>query len=202
MYKVVRRRSNGPDKIYEVYCHFDSDGAWTLVQSFSFENHTVHNSEFKKPLTKDFPVSEDDVTWSGYRLRRARMQLINEKSSHLRFTCDFNNVQNVNQTDYLQISLDELEPNRDLTTQKPHKDISTSEGKVNGIAVQCTINLHQSGGKGLHVHTDNCDFKPTGSLCGGFRYFSFFPSGDCMEQTHRCTRNGQSTSQIWFGQNN
>ena len=34
MYKVV-----GSDKsVYEVYCHFDSDGAWTLVQSYSFAN--------------------------------------------------------------------------------------------------------------------------------------------------------------------
>ena len=182
IYKV---RDSSDGSLYEVYCHFDSDGAWTLVQSFSFANHTVANSEFKKPLTEDLPVSENDVTWSGYRLRKARMQLINENSNQLRFTWDFNDVQNVNQTDYLQISLDELESNRELTTQNPNTDISSSEGKVNGIALECKIKIHQNDGEGLHVHTDDCDFNPTQNLCSGFRYFSFFPSGDCMEQTHR-----------------
>ena len=199
VYKVV----DSDNSIYEVYCHFDSDGAWTLVQSFSFENHIPANSEFKRPLTEDLPVSENAVTWSGYRLRKARMQLINQNSNQLRFTCDFNNVQDVNQTDYLQISLNVLGADMDITTKDPNKDISSSQGKINGIGLHgCTIKIHQNGNEGLHVHTDNCNFRPSKQLCQGFRYFSFFQNRDCIEPTHRCTQNMQSTSQIWFGQKN
>ena len=185
VYKVV----DSDNSIYEVYCHFDSDSVWTLVQSFSFENHIPANSKFKRPLKIDLPVSENAVTWSGYRLRKARMQLIKQNSNQLRFTCDFNNVQDVNQTDYLQISLKNL-----------NKDISSSQGKINGIGLHgCTIKIHQNGNEALHVHTDNCNFRPSKQLCQGFRYFSFFQNRDCIEPTHRCTQNMQSTSQIWLG---
>ena len=199
VYKVV----DSDNSIYEVYCHFDSDGVWTLVQSFSFENHIAANSEFKRPLTIDLPVSENAVTWSGYRLRKARMQLINQNSNQLRFTCDFNNVQNVNQTDYLQISLNALGANIDITTKNPNIDIFSPQGKINGIRLEgCEIKLHQSNTQGLHVHTDHCSIIPPQNHCRNFRYFSFFSAEDCLTHTHRCTQNRQSTSQIWFGQNN
>ncbi len=32
---------------YEIYCHFDSDVAWTLVQSYSFANGSS-NKKFKQ----------------------------------------------------------------------------------------------------------------------------------------------------------
>ena len=201
-YKVV----DSDGSLYKVYCHFDSDGAWTLVQSFSFANRAVANSDFKKPLSEDTPISQDAVpAWTSYRLSKARMKPINEISDHLRFTCDFENVYNVSQTDYLQMSLDELGLNKDITTHNPNKDMISYRGKIDEKDLrECKIKLHQDG-KGLHVHIDNkdaCVFfpasKPAG--CSHFHYFSYFEEEACSLSTHRCTQYQHSTSQLWFGQ--
>ena len=190
MYKVKS------DVWFEVYCHFDSDGgAWTLVQSASFANHNDSNSAFKKPLKTDSPISPNALIWSGYRLSKARMQSIYKNSSHLRFTCDFEKVDDVHDTDYLQMPF----PNTDLTEHKFNKTtIPKYHGQINEEDLQnCTVQLRQSNKKGLHVriNRDSCTFvlkKP----CDDFHYFSYYP---CLEQTHRCTQNENSTSQLWFG---
>ena len=89
-----RRRESGMYQVvdsvngsYEVYCHFDSDHvAWTLVQSYSFENRSL--VQFKKSLSKDIPISENALTWSGYRLSKPRMKSIKNNSIFLQFTCN------------------------------------------------------------------------------------------------------------------
>ncbi|CAB4043664.1 Dihydrolipoyllysine-residue acetyltransferase component 3 of pyruvate dehydrogenase complex, partial [Paramuricea clavata] len=60
--------------LYSVYCHFDSESAWTLVQSYSFANRSL--GQFKKSLSNNRPISENALTWSGYRLSKARMESI------------------------------------------------------------------------------------------------------------------------------
>ena len=191
--------------IYEVYCHFDSDGAWTLVQSSDFQNHTSELSAFRKPLTEDYPVSENFLKWNGYRLSHARMTSINEDSDNIRFTCDFEDVENLDQTDYLQIPLDQLGNLRYVTTNNPDNDLTSYRGTINHKDLKgCEIKLHQNVEEGLHVHIeeeDNCAFEPQDELCDKFRYFSHFPKLECNEQTHRCSREHSSTSQLWFGKN-
>ena len=205
-YKVVRRRSNGPDKIYEVYCHFDSDGAWTLVQSFSFENHTVQDSQFKKPLTNNCPISQDVVTWSGYRLSKGRMLSISEDSEQIRFTCDFEKVHDVNSSDYLRISLTNDDMKEIMTKGDPLVIPSTSyDGKINGYNLNgCKIERHHNTGEGFHVNVEKespCKFdipeKPNN--CDKFHYFSYFSDENCLQPVHRCTQYKNSTSQLWFG---
>ena len=190
---------------YEVYCHFDSDGAWTLVQSYNFGNHITNPSAFRKPLTEDDPVSQNLLDWNRYRLSRARMASINEDSDNIRFTCDFEKVDNLDQTDYLQIPLDQLGNLRYVTTNDPNNNLSFYRGTINHKDLKgCNIKLHQNGGEGFHVHIDeedNCAFKPQESLCDKFRYFSHFPTPQCIEQTHRCSSGPYSTSQLWFGKN-
>ena len=201
IYKVVDLN----DALYEVHCHFDSDGSWTLVQSFSFAERAVSDSQFGNGLTADSPVGENaQPAWTNYRLSKARMQLINEDSDHLRFTCAFEDVDNVNQTDYLQMSLDELGLNKDITTHNPNTDISSYRGEIYKTDLKgCKIKLHQDG-KGLHPHIDNqapCAFVPEGkpSGCNHFHYFTTFGKTACLMASHRCTENQQSTSQLWFG---
>ena len=207
MYKVMRRKSDGSDGVYEVYCHFDSDGAWTLVQSFSFENHTVKDSGFKKSLTKSYPISQDVVTWSGYRHREARMVSISKDSEQIRFTCDFEKVHNVKSSDYLRISL----TSDDMTKiiKKLEKDLeipSTSyDGKINGYYLNdCKIELHHNTGAGFHVHVREespckSDIPEKPNNCEEFRYFSYFSDENCLQPVHRCTQYKNSTSQLWFG---
>ena len=70
MYKVM---DSVGDPLYEVYCHFDSDGAWTLVHSCSFANTNGSDSQFKKSLSDNFPVGESGLAWSGYRLGKTKI---------------------------------------------------------------------------------------------------------------------------------
>ncbi|XP_028410792.1 uncharacterized protein LOC114533471 [Dendronephthya gigantea] len=200
MYKVF----DSSNSLYEVYCHFDSDGrAWTLVQSFSFARRAVTNSVFQEKLSADHPVSENELQWSGYRLSKARMQSINLDSNYIAFTCDYKKEDEVNSLDYLQISLDDLK-NKDITTKNPNKEVLTFEGRINEKSLTgCKVKLHQSD-SGLHVHLEskeNCVFNPTNpSGCDKFYYFSYFPDAGCLMETHRCSQNVNSTTQLWFGQ--
>jgi hypothetical protein len=213
MYKV---RDSFNDTLYEVYCHFDSDGAWTLVQSFSFAERINANSVLGKSLYEDHPVSEKVLTWSGYRLSQAKMKSINKNSDQLRFTCGFEKEQDVNQTDYLQMSLDEEQLKKYITSSsKEENEISASNysGKINERDLKgCKIKLHQDDNdEGFHVHIDKgvgeacTTFKAAAAElseneCKHFRYFSYYGSSQqCLLQTHNCTKKNTSTSQLWFG---
>ena len=206
MYKVVRPRGYLSDKIYEVYCHFDSDGAWTLVQSFSFENHAVNDSKFKKPLTEGYSISPDVVTWSGYRLFRSKMRSISEDSEQIRFTCDFEKVHDVNSSDYLRISLTNDDMKKIITNRFRLEIPSTSyDGKINGYNLNgCKIKLHHNTSEGFHVHVREespckSDIPEKPNNCDKFHYFSYFSDENCLQPVHRCTQYKNSTSQLWFG---
>jgi hypothetical protein len=83
MYKVVD--SVGDHVLYEVFCHFDSDGAWTLVHSCSFANGSAN--PLKQSLSEDLLVGEYALVWSGYRLRKTKMKSVKDYSTFLQFTC-------------------------------------------------------------------------------------------------------------------
>ena len=192
-------------KPHEVYCHFDSDGAWTLVMSSNFLNHVRSNSVFRAPLTEDHPVNNDAVEWNNYRLSKARMASVIGNSVQIRFTCDFEKVEDLILTDYLQMSLDQLAAHRDVTSKSLNKNIQSYQGTINRKDLAgCEIRLHQSNSIGLHVHIESdgdCSFTPTlPSDCDTFCYFSYFPKNTCTLSTHRCSQHGNSTSQLWFGE--
>ena len=203
IYKVVRRKRDGSDRIYEVYCHFDSDGAWTLVQSFSFENHIVEDSKFKKPLTENCPISQDVVTWSGYRLLRTKIFSISKDSEQIRFTCDFDKVHDAS-PDYLRISLTNDDMKKIITTEYRLEIPFTSyDGKINGYYLNdCKIELHHNTNEGFHVHVKQespCNIPGKPNNCDKFRYFSYFSDQNCLQPVHRCAQYKSSTSQLWFG---
>ena len=111
----------------------------------------------------------------------------------------------MNQTDYLQMSLDQLGSNTDITTKYFNKiEISLYRGKINGTDLNgCQIKLDQKSKGGLRVHIESgCGSfvpeKPNPGGCNNFRYFSNFPGKMCLP-THRCTMNKTSTTQLWFG---
>ncbi len=103
MYKVV----DSSNSVYEVYCHFDPNAAWTLVQSYSFANRSL--DQIKNPLSDNLPLSENDLTWSGYRLRKPRMKSIKDNSTFIQFTCDFEKNLAINKSDYVQIPLQDIQ---------------------------------------------------------------------------------------------
>ena len=79
MYKVM----DSGNSVHEVYCHFNSDAAWTLVQSYSFANRSL--VQFQRHLKFNRPISENALTWSGYRLRKSRMRSIKDNSVQCKF---------------------------------------------------------------------------------------------------------------------
>ena len=99
LYRVV-----DPDgHVYEVYCHFDSDGAWTLVQSYSFANRAM--KQFRRPLFDDLPLNEIALTWRGYRHSKARMSFIKRNSTLLLFTFDYEKHYNVSKSNFFEVPL-------------------------------------------------------------------------------------------------
>jgi hypothetical protein len=87
MYKVV---DSNLKSLYEVFCYFDSDGAWTLVHSCSFANGL--DNQLKKSLSQDLHVGGNALVWSGYRLKKTRMESIKESSTFLQFTWTMKNT--------------------------------------------------------------------------------------------------------------
>ena len=134
------------DSVYEVYCHFDKDGAWSLVQSFSYANGSLATkfSQFRKPLSQSAPVGENDPTWSGYRLSKPRMQSIKEDALHLRFTCDHNmKTLTVEKSDYLQMRLEDV--GEDVLEINGYSSIiPIRRGKIGGMKLNaCSLYLYQ-----------------------------------------------------------
>ena len=205
-YKIVNTDDNS---VYEVYCHFDSDGAWTLVQSYNLANGSL-NSKFKqfgRTLVRNDPVSENDLTWSGYRLSKPRMKSIKDNSTFLQFTCEYEKNLAINKSDYIQfpnsIHIDVLE----LSGNTRYITIGERCGKIGGYDLRdCQIWLNQQTGSPLHVHivrersSTQCMFQNV--KCAGFsnKYFGKYSvTSECRKQVHSCTQNDNSTTQIWFG---
>ena len=211
MYKV--HDPNG--SLYEVYCHFDSDGSWTLVQSYTFENRSYGAKfrEFQRPIYENHPVGENVLTWRGYRLSKARMKSIQSKSVLLRFTCDYEKHHDVNKSDYIQIPLDVRHKQVIDVFQLANgrTSISTHQGKIGGIQSKgCTIWLSHYHGWPLHIHMSNvnteCKLSQLGKpsnipKCYSRHFFHYFGSylTYCFDKAHHCVQKDNSTSQLWFG---
>ena len=205
-YKLLDSR----DSVYEAYCHFDKDGAWSLVQSFSYANGSVASSypQFRKPLSQDFPVGESNPVWSGYRLSRSRMYSIKKDALLLRFTCDYNmKTLTVENSDYLQMQLGDV--GEDILKIHGHSsEILVQRGKIGGKKLNaCSLTLDQHYSMTLHVsgHLFTCGITPVSiaSHCNTQSYYSLFGNYDvvnaCFEKTHRCIASSTSTTQLWFG---
>ena len=95
IYKVL-----APDgSKYDVYCHFDSYGAWTLAQSYSYANRSLVGS------TGGHGLSENALEWSGYILQKNIIKSIATNSSKLLLTCNYVKYYDTLRSDHLEITL-------------------------------------------------------------------------------------------------
>ena len=205
MYKVV---DSNIKSLYEVFCYFDSDGAWTLVHSCSFANGL--DNQLKKSLSQDLHVGGNALVWSGYRLKKTRMESIKESSTFLQFTCDYEKHRGVEKLDYVQIRLgnishDVLELNKGHTS---YVTVGEGHGKIGGYDLNgCQVKLHQKSNRPLHVHVrheiadSKCKVSANNSSCtNADKYFDCYASpSECVKKVHRCVQNANSTTQLWFG---
>ena len=208
MYKVV---DSDLKSVYEVFCYFDSDGAWTLVQSFSFANGSgaTKFTQFQNPLSNDLPVGEKYPAWRGYRLGKARMTSIEKNSVLLRFTCNHQaKTDNVRESDYLQLLLNDVQRNV-VELSGYSSNFPIQHGKIGEMKLKhgCLFNLFQY--YSMNVHASNylytCGITPsfTESHCNTKSRYSVFgdynTANACFERTHGCLINSESTTQLWFG---
>ena len=209
IYKIVD--SYGSE--YKVYCHFDSDAAWTLVQSYSYANGSYNGKlpELRKPIKENQPVSENAITWSGYRLSKPRMKSIQNDSAFLQFTCDYEKNLAINKSDFIQVRLRNIKtPDENVDVfefngETPSLIIGDGRGKIGKHDLShCEIKLRQGDGSSLHVHfkyvinDHQCTF--TDSCSWNNEYFGYYVHNNvCGNKAHSCVQNDNSTTQLWFG---
>ena len=210
IYKLV----NSEGSLYEAYCHFDSDGTWTLVQSYSFTNGS-HNSKFqslRKSLIENHPVSENALTWNGYRLSKPRMKSIKNGSSFVQFTCNYEKNLAINKSDYAQIQLQNVKSSSgklvdilELNGETPYLTLGDRCGKIGeNVLNYCSFRLIQSSTVALHVlfnhGNDQCALKSSQLCYWNHQFFgSYVFISECFHAVHRCAQNAKSTTQLWFG---
>ena len=212
-YKVV----DSQNSTYEVYCHFDSDDAWTLVQSFSYGNITQENHDFPQlihPLWKDSPVmiSENTVEWNAYRLGKSRMESIKNNSTFLQFTCNCEKHRGIENSDFVQIFLQDITDSEeknvdvfklntsDTCSEGPRATVGDVRGRIGDWEFsECQFQLSQNDHRSLHLH-----LSPTSSRLCHFKKGAYFGICHCnsTQAVHSCTQKQNSTTQLWFGVRN
>ena len=195
--------------LYEAYCHFDNEGAWTLVQSFSLANGsaTTEFTEFRKPLSQNYPVGEKDLAWSGYRVSKSRMQFIEKGAKLLGFTCNYPKYKNIQQSsDNLQIRLEDVGEN--VIELNGRRRVHVQRGKIGGMVLGvCNLEVYQHYSMTLHAsgYFYTCAIQPSSdsSSCGHQSFYSVFGNYDathaCFDKRHGCVLSSTSTTQLWFG---
>ena len=193
---------------FKVYCHFDSDGVWTLVQSYSYENIRHGTNKFpnlKTPLSENKPVRENAPVWEAYRLSKSRMESIKNNSTFLQFTCNYEKPRVMNNSDYLQIF---LENNKfDVLEHKQQTwYFAVGRGKIGRYDIsQCEIQLLQYAGSSLHVkfkHINQnhaCKFN-TDTCYHNKEFFGrYVHIAACVDKKPDCVKDANCTTQLWLG---
>ncbi len=101
IYKIFDQNMN----LYPVFCDFDKDRAWTLIQSYKFENH----DHFKSSFVSNKPNRTNAPNFKSYRMSKFRMGKVAQDSSKWRITCDYESGKKISYTDYVETSLKKLD---------------------------------------------------------------------------------------------
>ena len=212
----IRKVVGYNNSVYDVFCHFHSGASWTLVQSYGFVNVSIE-SNFRKSLYESHPLNENSLTWSAYRLSKLRMKSIKDNSTFLQFTCDYEKIRDIEQSDYVQIPLQDIEMSSENVSDVLELDESTTyltiredRGKIgNDDLSKCQMWLHQSSRWSLLMgftnesQTDDCIINHISNFSCHDNEYYFFSSDHldsiCIKKLHRCVQHDNSTTQLWFG---
>ena len=187
-------------ELFDVFCDFDlnSTNAWTLIQSCELRNRKTFA---QKMFPMDFAVNSTSPRWDAYRLSKFRMQSIQEDSSKLRVTCNYD-TDDVFYRDYLQMATDQIDI---FAYASGGSCILVEQIDIRGESCKnCTVFIFQDIYRSLHSDSyfsasSNCEFQPTGGLyCHGSGEDNFGVY-HCVNPAHRCSSAQSSTTQTWFG---
>ncbi|XP_028416307.1 uncharacterized protein LOC114540231 [Dendronephthya gigantea] len=167
--------------------------AWTLVQSYQFQNNTSFN---RLRFGLDKPFNEKKPRWDVYRLSKSRMQSIQDDSSQFRITCKYD-TDGMVYRDYLQATKTQVDIMSFDYASQPCSVVDVIDIRGHSCS-KCEILLVQTNVYGIHSSI-GCSFKPSGYFdCGGLGEDNF-GWYDCANPAHRCSSSPTATTQIWLG---
>ena len=183
-----------------MYCSFDDEIPWTLVQSFKYSIRNEHMDA----IYKDNPKNQNSPSWSDYRLSFSRMNGIHEDlNSKWRLTCNFNRDGPV-YTDYVRAT-HAAAPllNSAISQYLGCKTVEFIDIRSKHSCTKCKVVIAHGKGGPLHIDSyyssEWCSTRfPETKACHGvgednFGYY------DCVNTEHRCSATEESTTQLWFG---
>lgn len=189
---------DGNDTMFSVYCDMDAANlsAWTLVLSYALQYNTDFNST---PFFVDNPLDEDNPNWSFYRLSLSRMYSIRSSSDFWRVSCNYTTY-GIDKRDYavaIWTDIDLLSLDGSGCYRFSYIDIRGSH------CFNCTTWVHQ----GLlrsrmflvaacYGQRQGCDLVATPGSSLYEESFGYYTS---ISRQFRCTADGNSTTEFWFG---
>ncbi|XP_028391273.1 uncharacterized protein LOC114516098 [Dendronephthya gigantea] len=193
------------DNLFSVFCDFDEERSWTLIQSFAFQER----KRFKPSFVLDRIRNQDAPNFQAYRMSKARMQSVAKNCTKWRITCDFRQGEKISYIDYVETSLTNL----DILTFNGNRCVEVDYIDIRGTnCTNCTAFVLQSHNKNVNpyymgLHFDSflgpsfsCEHNArNGSKkCGksGEDDFGFF---DCRSTKHRCSAHNASLTSAWLG---
>lgn len=192
IYKLVDSNDNS----FPAYCDLQSEpgSAWTLVMSWSHSYHrlpTFISTGFKT----NGPVNENSHNWNMYRLSLPRIRSLQTHSTHWRATCSYPN-HDIDYRDYLRGNFKDFNIVDYLGSGQCRK---VEYINIRGhIGIHLTARFWQSTSGFLHIDSSHtgCQFNPTS---GSVSSEDNFGGHSASNPNFRCTKDGQSTTQWWFG---
>lgn len=195
--RVIYARDNSN---FSVFCHFTPQYAMTLVMSFARKRKGVYKN---KPLSENFPRSEKGQNWADYRLSLGKMENIRDHSStHWMYTCSYE-TRGLNKTDYLRSKFSETDVITFIDTPETCCKQKLEYVNIRGQSCEdCSAVMRQASNL-FWISAENI-------TCGGFTglneqrcgvyYVGYFSARTCSKTEHSCSKNGNATTQLWFGQ--
>lgn len=184
---------------YPVYCDFESEGggAWTLIESFRYDN----TSKFES-FTESNPINDLRPNFDEFRLSRAKMLQLAISSTHWRATCTFQSGQQLMYSDYARARL--IDANI-LTPVKATKAANGGSLKMEyfsayGVSCsECSIAWYSGSNGKQHLHQ-------SAHSVGDISFPSLLsPSTDSfglyldVDPQLSCVSSPDSTTQWWIG---
>ena len=182
-----------------VYCDFESEpgSAWTLVESFSFENRKIKQVQ-EHSFSENAPLNENTPNWYRYRMSYTQMNHFKQQSTHWRVTCSFPQHSKHIYTDYCRTTFKDF----DVMTFRGYSVCKKMEFvNIRGHqCAHCSLLWYTIVGREM-IHVDSsrspkCDLNAAAGSVFTEDNFGWYGA---YNKKFRCTAGPDSTTNWWFG---